>query len=381
LEDKSLKNWLQLIPRIVGYKFFRAFDWPKIMPFMLTVSVTNQCNSKCKTCNIWKIYNDNPLLLKDELSLNEYDSIFKNIGDSIIWYNLSGGEPFLRKDLSQICKIMYENSNPKFFTIPTNGLLPKLIIEKTKGILDYCEDVKLVLNVSVDEINSKHDEIRGVEGNFKKIVETIQGLKELKLEYKNLDLGIHSVISKYNVKNLSSVYDIITNELGPDSYICSPAQNRSELLNENEDIAPDIESYEKWVDKLQSNTKQNYMVKKGIPKLIQAVRLKYYDLAIKELKQKKQIIPCYAGYASCQITPYGDVWPCCTLAYEANMGNLRENNYNLKKIWHSEKAGIIRTGIKKGLCNCPMANIHYTNMLCNTSIMIKILSNILFQNV
>ena len=76
-----MKNWLQLLPRIVGYKFFRTFDWPKIMPFMLTVSVTNQCNSKCKTCNIWKIYNDNPLLLEDELSLNEYDLIFKNIGE------------------------------------------------------------------------------------------------------------------------------------------------------------------------------------------------------------------------------------------------------------------------------------------------------------
>jgi MoaA/NifB/PqqE/SkfB family radical SAM enzyme len=375
-----MNNWLQLTPKIVGYRFFKAFNWPKIMPFMLTVSVTNQCNSRCRTCNIWKIYNESPERITEELTLHEYDLIFKNIGDSIIWYNISGGEPYLRKDLSHICKIMYENSNPKFMTIPTNGLLPKIIKEKTKEILDFCEGVKLVVNISIDEVNSKHDEIRGVEGNFKKVVETFRSLKELKQEYNNLDLGIHSVVSKFNVNRLTGVYELITKKLCPDSYICSPAQNRSELLNENEDIAPSIKAYEKWIDIIQIKAKQDYLDKKGIPKLIQAVRLKYYDLAIEELKQKKQIIPCYAGFASCQITPYGDVWPCCTLAYEAIMGNLRDFNYNFKKLWRLNQSSEIRTRIKEGLCNCPMANIHYTNILCNTNMMIKLLSGIIFNN-
>jgi radical SAM protein with 4Fe4S-binding SPASM domain len=254
--------------------------------------------------------------------------------------------------------------------------MPKIIVNRTKEILDFCENSKIVLNLSIDEIFYKHDEIRGVNDNFEKIIETFQGLKLLKEEYKNLDLGIHSVVSKFNVKSLSSVYAFITNELDPDSYICSPAQNRSELLNLNDDIAPDIKAYEKWVDLLRLKTKQDYMVKKGISKIIQAARLKYYDLAIEELKLKKQIIPCFAGFASCQITPYGDVWPCCTLAYDANMGNLRDVNYSFNKIWRSKNAERIRTGIKNGLCNCPMANIHYTNMLCNIPIMIKLIGNI-----
>ena len=367
-----MNSWLQLIPKVIGYKFFRAFNAPKVMPFMLTVSVTNRCNSRCKTCNIWKLYGDNPKLEKEEFNLHEFEAVFENLGESIIWFNISGGEPYLRADLADICRAMYENCNPKVFTIPTNGLLPDLIKATTREILDTCDEANLVVNVSIDGIMNRHDDIRGVKGNFARAAETIKGLKKLKAEYSNLDLGIHSVVSKFNVDMLSGVYEYVTKEFDPDSYICSPAQNRGELLNSNEDIAPDLSSYEKWVDKLRFNMKQHNSTGKGMARLIQAVRLKYYDLAIEELREKRQLMPCYAGFASCQITPYGDVWPCCTLAYEANMGNLRENDYNFKAIWCSEKAETIRKMIKKGLCHCPMANIHYTNMLCNIVGMLRV---------
>ncbi len=135
-----------------------------------------------------------------------------------------------------------------------------------------------------------------------------------------------------------------------------------------------------WCYVIRLKTKQDYLNKNGVLKLIQAVRLKYYDLAIEELKQKRQIIPCYAGFASCQITPYGDVWPCCTLAYEAVMGNLRDFNYNFRKLWRSNQSNKIRKTIKEGLCNCPMANIHYTNILCSINMMIKLLGEMIFNN-
>ena len=83
------------------------------------------------------------------------------------------------------------------------------------------------------------------------------------------------------------------------------------------------------------------------------------------LKENRQIIPCYAGYASCQITPFGDVWPCCILGYDQPMGNLRETNYDFVKVWHSSKANEIRKHIKAKNCACPLANAYYTNVLCN----------------
>jgi len=73
------------------------------------------------------------------------------------------------------------------------------------------------------------------------------------------------------------------------------------------------------------------------------LRLEYYALVKRILKEKRQVIPCYAGFASAQIAPDGDVWMCCVRAEP--IGNLRESGYNFKKLWFSEKADRIRREI------------------------------------
>lgn len=318
--------------------------------------------------------------MKEELGLEEFESVFQNVSKSIMWFNISGGEPYLKPELVDICKAMYECCKPKVFTIPTNGLLPCLIEEKTKEILSTCNDATLVVNVSIDGIGDEHDKIRGVEGNFEKASETIRGLNKLKAEFDNLEVSTHSVVSKFNVDRLLDVYEYVKGEFDPDSYVCEPAENRSELFNLGEDIAPDVLLYEKWVEKLRNHARHDYYSgSKGITRVIQAVRLKYYDSAVEELRQKRQIMPCYAGFASCHISPYGDVWPCCILGYEATMGNLREHDYDFERVWHSERAKVTRKMIKNGYCHCPMANIHYTNFLCNTTALLKLAGEILFR--
>ncbi len=107
--------------------------------------------------------------------------------------------------------------------------------------------------------------------------------------------------------------------------------------------------------------------------MAQAFRLVYYKFVIQELKEHRQIIPCYAGYASCQITPYGDVWPCCILGYDKSMGNLREVNYAFRKVWFSEKADDIRKYVKGKNCACPLANAYYTNILCSFKSLLTVL--------
>ena len=115
--------------------------------------------------------------------------------------------------------------------------------------------------------------------------------------------------------------------------------------------------------------------RKGLARITQAFRYEYYNIASKVLKEKKQVIPCFAGWASAQISPQGDVWPCCIRA--VNYGNLREYEYYFKKVWYSKKAIEDRKKIKKGECYCPLANAHYTNMLCNVKTMLKVLLNLL----
>ena len=75
----------------------------------------------------------------------------------------------------------------------------------------------------------------------------------------------------------------------------------------------------------------------------------------------RQVIPCYAGTASAQIAPDGDVWSCCVRAEP--LGNLRDVEYDFGKIWFGEKAERDRAMVRSCGCACPLANASYTNML------------------
>jgi len=334
-----------------------------MMPMSVTVSITNMCNSRCKTCCVWKIYEDDPALREKELRADEFDSIFESLGEDIMNVVVSGGEPYLRPDLVRICESLYERCHPGIMVIPTNGLLPPLVEDKTKKVLEFCSDSEVIVNLSLDGVGSRHDEIRGIPGNFERVMDSYDRLRRIRNEYCNLKIGIHSVVSRFSIDGLLDLYDYVR-DLKPDSYISEYAERRSELFNTDEDIAPDLGEYGAFVRELKTRLRKDYMGKKlSTERMIQAFRLIYYDLAVRELEERRQVIPCYAGFASCQVTPYGDVWPCCVLGYNMSMGNLRQEEYSFSRVWYSKKAEEVRKYIKAGVCTCPLQNAHTTSML------------------
>jgi hypothetical protein len=89
------------------------------------------------------------------------------------------------------------------------------------------------------------------------------------------------------------------------------------------------------------------------------------------LREGRMFIPCYAGYASCQISPEGDLWACCMRGEV--MGNLRETGYDFSKAWFSEKARQVRKAIKERNCFCPLANASYTNMFFSIKTLFRVI--------
>jgi len=373
-----METWqANIILRSLGYKLFRWIGTPKLMPLSIAFDVTNVCNSRCKTCNVWKLYQKDPDLREKEFATWEFERFFEILGQKLVWITYCGGEPYLRRDFVQICEACYEFCRPKIVIIATNGLLDSKIARDTRKIVETCSDSSVIVNLSLDGIGEQHDDLRGVPGNFQKVMSTFNLLKEAKKEFSNLEVGLHSVVSKFNIDQLTALYSFV-HALNPDSYICEYAENRSELFNKNSDIAPPLMKYEVFLRDLSSKVKRDYLEKSaGIPKLIQAFRLTYYDFVLRVLKERRQVLPCYAGFISCGISPYGDVWPCAIRAYDAILGNLRQADYNLERVWKSPRADIVRETIKLGQCYCPLANAYYTNALCNSSAMLKILPQIL----
>lgn len=349
---------IYLMWRMIGYWFMKHLGFPKLLPINYTVSLLYTCNSRCSTCNIWKKKARN-------LSVEEYAKIFKGIGKAPYWVTFSGGEPFLRPDIDEVVKTIYNISRPRIINIPTNGLLTKTIVEKVDAIAKACPKSQIIINMSLDGVDAQHDEIRKVPGNYKKAVATFQRLKAL--NQKNLAVGIHTVISQFNVDSFASIATELM-RLKPDSYITEIAEERVELGTMGENITPSLISYKSAVDFLIHRIKTGQF--KGMNKVTMAFRIEYYNLVKRILRDQTQVIPCYSGVASVQISPDGDLWPCCVKAKV--LSNLRELNYNFKAAWSNTNAELERRSIHHKECWCPLANAAYTNMLMNLPTLVRV---------
>jgi len=368
----------EIVPKIPKYRLARAGRCSPGIPINLTFSVTNICQSRCRTCNIWEIYKNNPEKRTEELSLNEIEQIFRSMGHVYI-FNVSGGEPFLRPDFVEIIKLACRHLHPGIIHIPTNAIATGLIIQKTKSIIQFLRAkhpaTRLTIKPSLDHMDKRHDAIRGVPGNFGKVMTVFEALKDLKPAFPNLHVELGTVISRWNVNDIEAIAAFIT-RLDPESYRNEIAEQRSEMLNTQNAITPEADEYRRAINFFVAQIQANMRNRVFFHRITHAFRLAYYDLAIRILQEQRQVIPCYAGISNAHMTPYGDIWPCCTLGYEKSMGNLRNYNYNFPRLWNSRPAKAVRAYIKAKNCSCPMANQTYSNILMHGPSLSRVLYKI-----
>jgi radical SAM protein with 4Fe4S-binding SPASM domain len=366
-------NLARLPLLLLGYKLWRRFGYPKLLPINYVFGLTNACNSRCKICYVWKLYKERPELREKELTSDEFSQIFESIEDYNLWTSFEGGEPFLRKDIVEICKALDMHCKPNFFNIATNALMPGIIKKRVKRILDECNFPTLMINLSLDGIGEKHDEIRGVRGNFKLFLKTYRSLKELQAEHKNLSIGINTVLSSLNENSIFEIYDWVK-KLNPDSHIIEVWEEREGLFNLGSGITPDVSP----LKRIKELVRKDYLKHgKGLPAIIQAFRILYYEIAPEIFLKKKQVIPCYALFTFCSINAFGDLYPCVTLSNSKVIGNLREVNYDFKKLWFSRKANEIRKFIKEEKCFSTIVAPFYSSAACDFKSFFKVWRNII----
>ena len=64
---------MNVLPALPTLKASYATNRVLGLPVNITVSVSYRCNSRCKTCNVW-------LLPNDDLTLDEWDRVFESLG-------------------------------------------------------------------------------------------------------------------------------------------------------------------------------------------------------------------------------------------------------------------------------------------------------------
>lgn len=341
------------VPLAVKWPLYLAFRWlgrPRINPISLTVSVTNQCNHRCRTCFVYDH-------LQDDLTLAEYERIFRSIGRGVYYLTVSGGEPFLRRDLVEICSLARRYLDPKVLLLPTNGLRPGPTVAAVAEIARRFAGRQVVVNLSLDGIGEEHDAIRGRPGAYPKALETFAALGEL--EAPNLTRGIHTVVSKLNVDRFPAIHRALA-ELEPDSLICEVAELREELFNTDRDITPEPPAFARALRAMEDEAGRRRP--RGLARLLAAFRRQYQRNALAILERGRQVPACQAGFMLAHISPAGDVWACCTEA--RSFGNLRDHDYDWSAVYfEGPRRHTVRRRIRRGECACPLANAGYVNIL------------------
>jgi MoaA/NifB/PqqE/SkfB family radical SAM enzyme len=158
----------------------------------LFLFITSTCNSLCRTCFYWEELNQARDLTFDQLvKISRTAPAFHKL-----W--VSGGEPFLRKDLAEIVEVFYLNNGVRHVNLPTNGLLPEKLASVISQVLERCPELVIDLNFSLDGLANTHDAIRGVPNNFEKTLSTIKLAAQ---EWKGISRLRRNVVSCVNAEN------------------------------------------------------------------------------------------------------------------------------------------------------------------------------------
>ncbi len=355
-----------LLLRLAAYRLAHATGQGLQLPLNLTLSVTYSCGSRCSTCNVWR-------KRAVELSLQEYEKTLASLARVPQWVTISGGDQFLRRDLPEIVGLVRTLVEPSVINIPMNGIAVGRIFSLLPRIASVSVGANLVLNLSVDEIGPAHDRLRGASGNYAKLLEVASLIRDLQRTYPHVVLGVHTVVSKHNVARIGDIARELRRAFRPDSYITEVAEQRVELDTVDAGITPEPSVYRSAVDALKRDVR-THRSWHPVTRLTESLRLEYYDLAADILEKQAQVIDCYAGWASAQLSPDGHVWGCCTRA--ESLGNVRDYGYDFSRIWFGPAADAFRNTVRRRQCACPLANASYTNMMLNVPSVIRVTQNL-----
>ncbi len=295
------------------------------MPIDAVLAVTYRCDSRCNMCNIWK------LPPGKEMTVDDVKKLPVTLND----VNITGGEPFLREDIVDLASAIHEHCRGPRIVISTNGFQNRRIAHAAPALMKIGRKVGIA--VSLDGIGDMHDRIRGTEGGFDKVLDTLTQLR--KIGYRNVRVAFTA--QKENVRHLGAVYDL-SRQFGF-QFTTSVAQNSDFYFSTDEN---------QRVDPADLENEMRYVMRKELlsvsPK--RWLRAFFYSGVLEYNRLGQRPIGCRAGRDSVFIDPLGKVFPCLTL--EKQMGDLSTSSFS--GIWESQSADRVRKAVDNCTIPCWM---------------------------
>ncbi len=286
-----------------------------------SVIITYRCNAKCNMCDCFK----DPTRPEEEIDLATLEKL-----PNMAFTNITGGEPFIRKDIQEIVELLYKKTER--IVISTNGYF-------TDRILALCERFPEVgIRISIEGLEETNNAIRGLPDGFNRGYGTLKKLVEMG----HKDVGFGMTVQDMNAKDLLSLYQL-SDELGME--FATATLHNSFYFRKTDNKIDDKQHVAKAFEELINALLQSKSPKKW-------ARAYFNHGLINYMYGNERLLPCEMGTNGFFLDPYGNILPCNGSTEKMVMGNLHEESF--EDIWNSKQACDVRCQVKSCEKQCWM---------------------------
>ena len=331
-------------------------------PVSLIHFVTNRCNARCSFCFIDF---DNPETFRHELTVDEIDRLSRSLGPNLQNINLTGGEPFARKELLDIARCYFRNTNIRSLFITSNGSLTDRMVDFATAMQREFPDRQVFFSLSVDAFPEEHNRIRKIKDLFDKTLASYHALRDIG---GSIGVNVAITVSHENHAAAGKLYEALIEEYGVRAITATIVRDEGVYRIPEDDKRSILEAYDLVTDNIVRDLKSG--------------RLEGYDTATLQgrLMNKKNVLvnriikdtymepryvsPCHAGALFGVIGADGAVSPCEILE-DRNFGNLRDYDMDFLKLWYDRPAQDAKKWIRESKCHCSYECAWSFNILGN----------------
>lgn len=225
-----------------------------------------------------------------EADLAEIKRATANLPKSIVNVNLTGGEPFLVKNITETALYYLSHSHIYSVYITTNGFYTERIREFVRQTRGIRPDQKIYLSLSLDGPAEVHDRIRQVKGLFDRALESYQLLASL--DEKHIEAHISITVTQDNYQYCLDFYEWLR-EQGVKNIGLTLERSQGVHAAQSDLYQRVLQTYEELSKRLAkheaSNKKSFFAFCLGIKNRLM------HELVLASAKGQKEVMPCSAG--------------------------------------------------------------------------------------
>ncbi len=319
----------------------------RTLPQTLIFFVTARCNARCDFC-LYKESVEHPTRRSEELSVDEVERIARAYGP-LHYLALSGGEPFVRRDVDRLCQSFIDHCGTSVVEIPSNFSYGDSMVAAVGNLARANPDVVVELQVSIDDLGPRHDESRRVEGLYATAVGNARRLAELRVEHPNLVLKANVVWLPSNASRIEEVVRGVRADFGVDRVHLTYPHLRIPATGGSAELRADYARFREVADRVVAATgsrRDLYTLPMRAAKLASNRMLEAAIDGGRPLGER-----CEAGRHLVVLDERGEVFPC-EVIWES-VGNVRDHDLDIGSVLAGERYARFRERyLGDSPCNC-----------------------------